>query len=576
MKKSKANKSKHAAAVAVLAEPQQRLWWPYPLTALVAVLAVFQVYGPALNGPFLLDDTYLPYGRPDLIYQPLRAWVAGLRPLLAFTFWLNFEQSGQDPYSYHFTNVVLHLLNGFMILMVLRKALSWVKADAWQMRILPVFGAGLFLLHPLQTESVSYVASRSENLSLFFMLAAFLIFLSRKKDSVGWIATAGILVLFGAAVLVKEHTAVFPALLLATDFYWYPGFSLQGIRRNWKLYLPIAAGGVLAGAFVWRVLAGATSAGFHLKEFTWYQYFFTECRVIWSYLLLFILPAGQNADYDIATSHSVTDHGAIFGLIGLLAISVLAWIYRRRYPLASYGWFVFIILLAPTSSFVPIHDPMAERRMYLPFIGLLLIVTELLRHWRTSKPALVTAMSVVLIGSGYLSYERNRLWGNPVGLWQDTAAKSPRMLRPQFQLAYSLYRQGSCSDAAQEYGKASAIEPGRFDLLLDWALALDCAGQVDQAIAKLQQAAAIEPGAHVYSQIGMEYGKSGRYEQALEALDRAKRYDPNFAMIYTYRGNVYESTHQPKLAGDEYKHALALDPHNQPAQDGLGRLGYQR
>ena len=574
MKKSKA--SKHRAAVAVLAEPRQRLWWPYPLAALVAVLAVFQVYGPALNGPFLLDDTYLPYGRPDLIYQPLRAWVAGLRPLLAFSFWLNFEQSGQEPYSYHVANVVLHLLNGFMIFMVLRKALSWVHADEWQMRVLPVFGAGLFLLHPLQTESVSYVASRSENLSLFFLLAAFLIFLYRKGDSVGWIATGCILVLFGAAVLVKEHTAVFPALLLLTDYYWYPGFSIRAIPRNWKLYLPIAGGAVLAGAFVWRVLAGATSAGFHMKEFTWYQYFFTECRVVWSYLLLFVAPVGQNADYDIAPSRSITDHGAIFGLIALLAISVLAWIYRRRFPLASYGWLVFIILLAPTSSFVPIKDPMAERRMYLPFIGLVLIITELLRHWKISKPALVTAMGVVLIGSAYLSYERNQLWGNPVALWQDTASKSPHMLRPQFQLAYSLYRQGRCTDAAQEYGKASAIEPGRFDLLLDWALALDCGGQVDQAIAKLQQAAAIEPGAHVFSQIGMEYGKTGRYDQALEALDMAKRYDPNFAMIYTYRGNVYESKHQTNTAADEYRHALALDPHNQPAHDGLARLGFQQ
>jgi protein O-mannosyl-transferase len=568
MKKSKPSK----AAVVVAEQPARKLW-PYALTVLVALCAVFEVYAPALNGPFLLDDTYLPYGRPDLIYAPLRIWVSGLRPLLAFSFWLNFKVSGQETFGYHLTNVALHLSNGFLVFLVLRKALAWVQADKWMSQILPLFAAGVFLLHPLQTESVSYVASRSETLSLFFLLCAFTFFLYRKSEDVGWILAGGILILFGAAVLVKEHTAVLPALLLLTDYYWNPGFSFQGIRRNWKLYAPILVGAILAGAFVWRVLGGATSAGFHMKEFTWYQYFFTECRVIWNYLRLFLLPIGQNADYDIPSSQSITDHGAIFGLIALLAISIAAWIYRRRYPLASYGWFTFLILLAPTSSFVPIHDPMAERRMYLPFIGLLFIAIEFLRRWKTTKAVLVSVFGVVLIVLGFLSYQRNELWGNAVSLWKDTAAKSPHMLRPQFQLAYTLYRQGSCSDAAVEYAKASQLEPRRFDLLLDWGLALDCAGEADPAIAKFKEAAAIESNAHIYSQIGFEYGKTGRYDQAMEALDTAKRLDPNFAPTYTYRGNVFESQHRNDLAAAEYKHALALDPHNQPAIDALGRIG---
>ncbi len=575
MKKSKPGKPKQSKTVVVTPE-QRPPWWPYALTAFVALCAVFQVYGPAMNGPFLLDDTYLPYGRPDLMYAPLRLWVSGLRPLLAFSFWLNFQQSGQETYGYHLTNVFLHLCNGFLIFLVLRKALSWVQAGKWEAQVLPIFGAGLFLLHPLQTESVSYVASRSETLSLFFLLGAFTLFLYRKSARVGWGTAAGVLVLFGAAVLVKEHTAVLPAVLLLTDYYWNPGFSLQGIRRNWKLYLPIVAGAAFAGVFVWRVLSSATSAGFHMKEFTWYQYFFTECRVIWQYLRLFLLPFDQNADYDIPASHSITDHGAIFGLIALLAITILAWIYRRRFPLASFGWLVFLLLLAPTSSFVPIRDPIAERRMYLPFIGLLFIAVEFLRRWKASKATLVTALGVVLIFEGYFSYQRNQLWGNSVELWKDTTAKSPHKLRPQFQLAYTLYRQQRCFEAAEAYAKAAKLETPNFDLLLDWALAYDCDAQMDQAIDKLKQAAALEPNAHVYSQIGMEYGKTRRYAQALEALDMAKLLDPNFVMTYVYRGNVYESQHNVPQAEAEYKHALALDQHNQPAQDGLGRLAMQR
>ena len=100
---------------------------------------------------------------------------------------------------------------------------------------------------------------------------------------------------------------------------------------------------------------------------------------------LFVVPIGQNLDPQVDISRTILDHGAIIGLAALLAVSVLAWIYRRRFPLASYGWFVFLILLAPTSSFVPIRDPMAERRLYLPFIGLLFITVEFLRRWKTTR-----------------------------------------------------------------------------------------------------------------------------------------------------------------------------------------------
>ena len=101
-----------------------------------------------------------------------------------------------------------------------------------------------------------------------------------------------------------------------------------------------------------------------MRDLTWYQYFFTECRVIWDYVRLFFIPAGQNLDPEISISRNILAHGAVIGLAGLLIASVLAWTYRRRFPLASYGWFVWLILLAPTSSLVPIRDPMAERRMY--------------------------------------------------------------------------------------------------------------------------------------------------------------------------------------------------------------------
>jgi protein O-mannosyl-transferase len=579
MKSSKAVKAKRPVAsvvtVAPVFQPQR---WPYAVGLLGALVVVFEVYWPAMSGQFLLDDTYLPYMSAGYAAQSLFTWVRGLRPLLMFSYWLNFQYADparvgmQDTFGYHFVNVILHFFNGILVWLAVRKVLSWAGVEKWRFDVLAIFAAGLFLLHPLQTESVSYVASRSETLSVFFALGTLVVFLYRTRDALSIGRTLAVLALYGAAVLSKEHTAVLPVLLLLTDYHWNFGFSVAGIRRNWRLYVPIVVAGALAMAFVFRVLSAASTAGFGVKEFTWYQYFFTECRAIWDYLWMFLLPIGQNLDPEFPISRSITDHGAIVAMLGLLAATACAWIYRRRFPLASYGWFAFLILIAPTSSLVPITDPFAERRLYLPFIGLLFITVEFVRRWKTSRNTLIAVLGAVLIVEAVATYQRNQLWASPIEMWTDTVAKSPNKWRPRFQLAFVHYLAGHYPEAIEHYEKAAQIQPPNFDMLVDWALAYDGVGRYADAIAKLRQAAAIERSAHVYTEIGKEYGKMGKYPEALDALATAMQIDPNFAMAYYNRGGVYESVGKKAQAIEDYRRVLALDPRITFAREALARV----
>ena len=575
MKSAKAvRKAKPSASVAVAAAPKtQVLYWPYAVGFLVALFAVFQVYWPGIYGPFLLDDSFMPYMLPAYVGAPMSLWVQGLRPLLMFSFWLNYQSAGsQSTFGYHLFNVVLHFLNGVLILLAVRRVLSWTRIDKWQAGVLSVFAAGLFLLHPLQTESVTYVASRSETLSVFWVLAAFTVFVYRAGETIFTLRAIAILALFGAGVLTKEHTAVLPAMLLLTDFYWNPPFSLAGIPRNWRVYIPIAAGAAAAGVFISRALSLGASAGFGIKEFTWYQYFFTQCRVIWDYLRLFVIPVGQNLDPDVPISRTILDQGAILALVGLVAVSVLAWIYRRRFQLASYGWFVFLVLLAPTSSFVPILDPMAERRLYLPFIGLLFIVVDFLSRWKTSKTTLVTALSIVLIIEAAATYQRNQLWANSIDIWKDTVAQSPNKYRPRFQLAFAYYLAGDSGNAIEQFQKVADLGKPTSDLMLDWGLAYDAAGKQAEALDKFKQAAAMERNAHIYQTIGNEYGKMGKYSEALDALATADQLNPRFAMTFYTRGNVYEQQGKRAEAAEQYRQAAQLDAQLQLARDALARV----
>jgi hypothetical protein len=269
--------------------------------------------------------------------------------------------SALQPYSYHLVNLLLHFMTGVLAFLIVRKFMGRAGSSGFERESIAGFTGLLFLLHPLATESVAYVASRSEALSVLFFYGAFALFLYRRRDAIPWVESLGVLMLFAAAVMTKEHTAILPLLLLLTDYYWNPGFSFQGMRRNWRVYALLAGGGVLAARWVAGVLRHADTAGFSVKEFTWYQYFYSQCRAIWFYIRMFILPYGQNIDHEFAASRSILDHGAIIALLALIAVTAAAVWYRRKYQMASFGWLAFLLLIAPTSSFVPIADVVAER-----------------------------------------------------------------------------------------------------------------------------------------------------------------------------------------------------------------------
>lgn len=544
--------------------------WHY-LTGLGAVLFLaFEIYRPAIGGPFQFDDRYLPFFMPQYADASLRAWLSGVRPLLMFSFWLNYQAGQTDPYGYHALNVAFHAANAVLTGLCAMKLLEWAGAAAGMRRVLAAFGGLLFLLHPIQTESVSYVASRSENLSVLLFYGAFALFLYRRHVAVSLRAAGGVLVLFIAAAVTKEHAAVLPALLLLTDYFWNRPFTFEGIRGNWKLYAPIAAGAVFAGVFVAGVLRSADTAGFALKDLRWYEYFFSQCRAIWVYLRMFVLPFGQNIDHDFPVSRTVFDHGAIFGLIALAAATAAAWIFRKRYPLASYGWFAFLILIAPTSSFVPIRDLLVERRLYLPFIGLILIVCEFLRRLRVRQAALAGALAAVLVAFAAATYRRNQVWSDPVALWKDSVEKSPNKARPRFQLAYAYHwSESRCPEAAAEYEKAAQLGKPDYSLYVDWALALECAGRPDDALAKLNSAVGMEKSAHAYALIGMVHAKQNRRAEALAALDTAEQLDPRFQQTYVYRGNILLLNSEFDQAAEQFRRALELNPRDPNAASGL-------
>jgi tetratricopeptide (TPR) repeat protein len=572
MKAKTRKESRKSKAAEPVARSRSQAQWPYWLIALGAVMLGFWVYQPALHGAFLFDDAVLPFAMPSAS-APFLDWVrySAARPVLYITYWINSRISGDDPYSFHVFNVLFHLIATALIFFIVRRFVEWTwpASSGTRRNLLAGFAAGIFLLHPVQTEAVAYLAGRSDSLSVMLLLGAVAVFLYRPRKPISWPMVGVVLALFGAAVLSKQHTIALPALLLLTDYWWNPPFSWKGARGNWRLYGLMATGAAVAVSLYWQLLKNSPSAGFSLQGVTWYQYFFTQCRALFVYISQFILPIHLDADWDFRFSRSIFDRGAIFGLIALIALVALAWRYRRRFPLATYGFLAYLILMAPTSSILPIADPITDRRLYLSMIGLLLIVVEILGRVRVQPKTLAAACAVVLLALAGATRVHAAVWSDPVKLWQATAEKSPHKRRVRFQLAMSYYDAGQCALAIPEFETTAELEPPKYDLLIDWALAYDCANQPEQAVAKLRQAAMQDSTAHVYSQIGMIYAKRSRWPEAMEALDMAQKIDPSFMMTYYYRAGTHLAQNQLVEAIANYRKALQLDPTYKPALEGL-------
>lgn len=571
MKKKRQRRSAKEVPVVETGAPKHPRWVIPALAFGAALILAFLVYAPALDGPFLLDDLYLPFARPEAeAGRPFWPW--GLRPVLMASFYLNYQAAGFRPWSYHAVNIFLHAAVALLVFFILRRLIERAATDSAK-DLIAALGAGIFLLHPLQTESVAYIASRSEILSTLFAYGALAVFLYRPQPEIAWPRAILVLALLAAAMGSKEHTAAMVAVLMVTDYFWNAGFSLRGLGRSWKVYAPMVLLAIPAFSMIRLVFRTADTAGFGLKDLAWYEYAFTQCRAFWRYLQLFFAPIGQNVDPDFPISRSLLDHGAAFGLVAIALCAGAAWWFRKQAPLVAYGFFVFLILLAPTSSILPIRDPFAERRLYLPFIGLLLVLAGALVRWPLPRRTLALGGMAMLALFSALTYSRAVLWGNPALLWEDAVKGSPNKMRPHFQLAYAYYREGRCADAAPFYAKAAELEPPDVRLLTNWALALECAGKPEEALARLEQALQIEPSAHLHSTIGMIHAKQGRYEQALTALAQAQKIDPQFTMAYVYEGNVRALQGDAAAARQLYQKALQIDPSNEAARQSLALLG---
>jgi hypothetical protein len=498
--------------------------WLVGVLGLIALCVALSLYRPALTGPFLFDDLGLPFYPPSFGENPIGTWLSGVRPMLMLSYWVNFQISARHPLTYHVVNVLIHVANSILVFVVLSHILRLQSVDARKALSWAAIGSSIFLVHPLQTEAVAYIAGRSELLCGFFMLAALAVF-SSPLATLTWRRAGVILLLYCSAVLSKEQAVVLPAVFLVVDLIFRRLSVRDALRRGAWLYGPVALVGVFAVAGVFALLARSSTAGFNVPGMHWYEYLFTQFRVWPLYLRLAVVPFRQNADYDIALSHHPGEHGSALALAALIAGGLIAWRFRERFPLLFGGVLIFAILLAPTSTVVPIQDLAAERRMYLPLVGLLLAVTQLLLRFKVTEVT-VAGVGVYLLTCSVLTHERAKVWGSDIAFWSDTVAKSPGKARGYTHLTYAYLRAQRCPEAVQTAQRVPEWVRDTPDFLGMLGHAYTCDKKMPEAVQAFERAVQVAPAVGSYLALAAAYRQAGRIQDAEAAEQQGLKLQP--------------------------------------------------
>jgi len=517
------------------------------VAALGICVATVAAYAGSLSAPLIYDDSVWITANPfirdlgslgQVLLPPGGSPVRG-RPLLSLSFALNYAAGGESPIGYHLANLAIHIAAALVLFGVVRRTLARLPGafPAAADRLFPAFGAALlWAVHPLQTESVTYVSQRAESLMGLLYLLSLYAFIRSAEPGGGrrwtWLCVAACLL----GMATKEVMATAPLVVLAYDRTFVSGTFRAALRQRWGLYGALCLTWLLPVALA----AGLKSRGVGLgMGYSAWSYGLVETWVIGHYVVLSLWPFPLVLDRGtepIETARQAAPWG--FALLVLLGASLAAFLRRSATGFAA-AW--FFLILAPTSSVVPIaFQPMAEHRMYLPLAALTSLAAAGAWAWLGRRSLALIALAALLLCTG--TFLRNRDYRDEVTIWEDTVRRAPLNERAHMALGGALARTHRDAEAATAFTQALSLDPGHLEARLD---------------------------------LGFALYRLGRPAEALAQYRAISTPSPDSALLHLYQGMALEALGQRDQAAHEYAIAARIDPPDPRAPERLRELGRQ-
>lgn len=529
------------ADVPPVAPPRSLRAKPPRNAAIILVVAIVLVYLGSFRGVFIFDDIPNVVESPllrtfDFSAQGLHDLCSAMRPLNDATFVLNYRMSGLWPIAFHATNLLVHVLAALALFGLVRQTLLTAPLrPRWGPHAtgLAMAIALLWSLHPLCTEAVTYISQRSEAMAaLFYLLTLYCLARGRHEEQRRlWHVAAVAACALGMGCKLTMVTAPLAALLYDRCFL-SDSFG-KALRRAPLLFAGLALTWTIPAVMLAAFPLGPT-AGQTAYTLSWWQYAMTQPMAIAQYLRLSVWPVGQCLDYGWPAATAAWQIAAPLALLAAIG-GLIAWAGLRGRRGIVFAGVAFFLVLAPTSSLMPIKDVIFEHRMYLPLAALVATVVMLTAGaWRrlrgdtsasraaadNEKTTALVALAVLAAALGYLTWERNRDYESPSAIWRSAVTASPFNARACVNLGESLRQEGKLAEAVLALDRAIELEPTPEAYL-------------DRAAARGQLAAAMLK-APAYQQAAKQ-----ELRLALADCTRAIDMQPTAAKAYANRAMVY-------------------------------------
>ncbi len=561
-----------------------------PLLLSLLAIVVILIYADTLTTPFIFDDISNIRENPHIrvpslsLKNLIRAGFQSpesSRPIANIGFALNYYFSGFNLVGFHLVNILIHLAGGFFLYFFAKATL---KTPGLRFRFakcgwIPFFTAFIWMVHPLQTQSVAYLVQRMNSQAAMFYMLSMLLYVKFRLNTGTrgkWLQFAGCVFAGLLAVGTKQISATLPVFIILYEWYFFQELSLKWVRRH-----ILVLGGILLFLIIISLIylghdpVGGILSAYKHRDFTLLQRVLTQFRVVIFYigLLLWPQPSRLNLDHDFALSYSLTDPVTTLISMGVItALIALAILTAKREPLFSYAILWFFGNLVIESSVIGL-ELVFEHRNYLPSMFVILAMVAMV--FRYVKPTWLGVVFLCVVGTLFTvwTFERNRVWMDELSLYRDCAEKSPAKARSRNNYGAILLRRGRLSAAIDEFQAALRIKPDYADAHYNLGNALVKQGNLTEGIDHFSETLDLQPGnVKVLNNMAATLVLLKRYPEAIENLKKALKINPadpdlhrNLAIVMKKKGDL-ESARQ------HFSRALEINPANESARRNLAEI----
>ena len=540
------------------------------------------VYINSLYAPFQYDDyDTITQNRDIRDLSDIKSIISHsiFRPILFITFAINYKISGLNPLSYHTVNLLLHIVNTLMVIILTRRIALRFTEELYSDRIAFITSI-LFAVHPIGTEAITYISSRSSLLATTFYLLSLLSYTqfnqteNRSRQILYYILT---ILFFLMGVGTKEIILTLPIMIVILDIFSLKLSLKDTIKRVFTTHITfviIIFAGVLIRIyffFTYEKVGGVLPRSI-------YENLLTQSEVIIKYIRLLLIPIGQNLIHNYPTVRTILN---LYTLLCIFTIFSLIWYAIRKrntYPFISFGILWFFVTLLPSSSFIPFQEAMTEKHLYLPMIGFFITISGVLsiiyQRFQEYQRILKKGFAIIIAILSILTIYRNYIWGDSIRLWEDILEKTPDSWATHYAYADVLRKQAEI-DLDMSYKNYTLGDQGRAQKYMNQFIL-----HINKAIEHYIESTQYRP---VYIDAllntGICYGMLYQITKTEKDLSESERFfkivielEPSNTKALNNLANLYLLQGKTNQAVDLYREVLSKEPDNLNALTNLSQI----